>query len=313
MEQQNVEARRARAALLRPHCQRFSRIGWALLAYMAAALVIQLAAVPVLRLFPGLLQQPLFSWFFSLVVSYGVCFPIFCLIMGKGQAPAPSPGRRVGPLRFGQIWAISVAALYLSSAVTQLLLTLIGTARGRPVSNPVDQMLEYPLVCNLLLMCVAAPVCEEIMFRRLILDRLRPYGDAFAVLASALAFGLMHGNLSQFLYAFTLGCVFGYVALRTGRIWYTILLHALINSISALLLPLAQQRGETAVGVLSLAILAAVLLGIVFLIALRRDIVLNPGKVALGEGTKWRVLFTSPGFLLFCLASAAQAVLVLRL
>ena len=219
----------------------------------------------------------------------------------------------MGPLRFGQLWAISVAALYLSSAVTQLLLTLIGTARGRPVSNPVDQMLEYPLVCNLLLMCVAAPVCEEIMFRRLILDRLRPYGDAFAVVASALAFGLMHGNLSQFLYAFTLGCVFGYVALGTGRIWYTILLHALINSISALLLPLAQQRGETAVGVLSLAILAAVLLGIVFLIALRRDIVLNPGKVALGEGTKWRVLFTSPGFLLFCLASAAQAVLVLRL
>lgn len=313
MDQYNVDDRRARAALLRPHCQRFSRIGWALLAYMAASLAIQLAAVPLLRLYPGLLYQPLFSWGFSMVVSYGVCFPLFCLVMGRNRAPAPPQRRRVGPLHFGQLWAISVAALYLSSAVTQLLLALIGSARGRPVSNPVDQMLDYPLVCNLLLLCVAAPVCEEIMFRRLILDRLRPYGDAFAVLASALAFGLMHGNLSQFLYAFTLGCVFGYVALVTGRIRYTILLHALINSISALLLPLAQRLGEAGEAALSLAILAGVLLGIVFFIALRRDIHLEPGRVDLGEGTKWRVLFTSPGFLLFCLAAAVQAGLVLRL
>lgn len=312
MEEPNLQARQDRAARLRPHCQRMSRIGWALLSYMAAALVLQLAAVPVLRLVPRLLEQPLFSWGFSLVVSYGVCFPLFCVILGRTGEVVPRR-QRVGPLRFGQLAAISVAALYLSSLITQAITALIAAGRGRPVVDPVEQMVDYPLICNLLLLCVAAPVCEEIMFRRLILDRLRPYGDAFAVVASALAFGLMHGNLSQLLYAFALGCVFGYVALITGRIWHTILLHALINSISALLLPLAQRLGEQAEAALSLAVLAAVLLGIVFFVALRRDILLLPGVVELEEGTKWRLLLTSPGFLLFCLAAAAQAALVLRL
>lgn len=312
MEEPNLQARQDRAARLRPHCQRMSRIGWALLGYMAAALVLQLAAVPVLRLVPRLLEQPLFSWGFSLVVSYGVCFPLFCVILGRTGEVVPRR-QRVGPLRFGQLAAISVAALYLSSLITQAITALIAAGRGRPVVDPVEQMVDYPLICNLLLLCVAAPVCEEIMFRRLILDRLRPYGDAFAVVASALAFGLMHGNLSQLLYAFALGCVFGYVALITGRIWHTILLHALINSISALLLPLAQRLGEQAEAALSLAVLAAVLLGIVFFVALRRDILLLPGVVELEEGTKWRLLLTSPGFLLFCLAAAAQAALVLRL
>lgn len=313
MEELDLQERRARAARLRPHCQRMSRIGWALLSYMAAGLVLQLAAVPVLRRVPQLLDQPLFSWGFSLVVSYGVCFPLFCVILGRGTGEVTPRRQRVGPLRFGQLAAISVAALYLSSLITQAIIALIAAGRGRPVVDPVEQMLDYPLICNLLLICVAAPVCEEIMFRRLILDRLRPYGDAFAVVASALAFGLMHGNLSQLLYAFTLGCVFGYVALVTGRIWHTILLHAFINSISALLLPVAQKLGERAEVALSLAILAAVLLGIVFFVALRRDIILLPGTVDLEEGSKWRLLLTSPGFLLFCLAAAAQAALVLRL
>ena len=312
MEELNLQERQARAARLRPHCQRMSRIGWALLSYMAAGLVLQLAAVPVLRRVPQLLDQPLFSWGFSLVVSYGVCFPLFCVILGRGTGEVTPRRQRVGPLRFGQLAAISVAALYLSSLITQAIIALIAAGRGRPVVDPVEQMLDYPLICNLLLICVAAPVCEEIMFRRLILDRLRPYGDTFAVVASALAFGLMHGNLSQLLYAFILGCVFGYVALVTGRIWHTILLHAFINSISALLLPVAQKLGEQAEVALSLAILAAVLLGIVFFVALRRDIILLPGTVDLEEGTKWRLLLTSPGFLLFCLAAAAQAAQVQR-
>ena len=312
MDEQRLQDRQARAALLRPHCQRFSRIGWAMLVYMGSSLGIQLAAVPLLRLWPGLLYQPLFSWGFSLAVSYGVCFPLFCCVMGR-DGSRPVPRRRVGPLRFGQLLAISVAVLTLSNLITQILLALIGGVRGRPVTNPVDQMLDYPILCNLLLVCVAAPLCEEVMFRRLILNRLRPYGDTFAVLVSAMAFGLMHGNLSQLLYAFTLGCVFGYVALVTGRIWHTVLLHALINSISAVLFPLAQRLGEEGEAALSLMILAAVPLGIVFFVALRRDIVLEPGEVALGTGAKWRLLFTSPGFLLFCLAAGAEIVLTLAL
>ena len=42
-------------------------------------------------------------------------------------------------------------------------------------------------------------------------------------------FGLFHGNFGQFFYAFAVGSVFAYVALRTGGIRYTVVLHFLVN------------------------------------------------------------------------------------
>lgn len=311
MDEEELQRRRERAALLRQHCQRFSRMGWALLAVMAAGVGLQLASVPLLAVFPGLAAEPLFYWVLSLASTYGLGFLLYALIL-RGVPPETAPPRRpLGPVRFAQVFCISVAALYLFSLLTQALLYVIGVLRGRPVENPVDSMLDFPLALNLLLACVAAPVCEELMFRKLLLDRLRPYGDAFAVLASALAFALLHGNLSQFFYAFALGCVFGYVALRTGCVWQTMLLHALVNGISAAVIPLAERFGELGVGAMGLAILAVLLLGIVFFLTLRRELWLGPGPSGLSEGRKWRLLFTSPGFLMFLLAFAAESAMVL--
>lgn len=91
-----------RAARLRPHCQYFSRLGWALLTYMGVALAFSLASVPLVHLFPALALSPLFSWCFSVVVSYGFCFPAFCLNPpGDSREPARCP-RSAGPCA---LWA----------------------------------------------------------------------------------------------------------------------------------------------------------------------------------------------------------------
>ena len=50
-----------------------------------------------------------------------------------------------------------------------------------------------------------------------------------AIFGSAFLFGLFHGNFGQFFYAFAVGAVFAYVALRTGGIRYTVALHFLVN------------------------------------------------------------------------------------
>src|SRR5699024_2978381 len=117
--------------------------------------------------------------------------------------------------------------------------------RGQAVTNPVDSLAGYPTVLNLLLGCVIAPVSEEYLFRYLLLNRLRPYGDKFAILASALCFGLFHGNLNQLFYAFAVGALFAYVVLQTGCLWQSILLHALINFTSVGLVPLLELLGQT--------------------------------------------------------------------
>ena len=86
-------------------------------------------------------------------------------------------------------------------------------------------------------MVILAPLLEELICRKLLIDRTVRYGEKLSVLMSGLIFGLLHQNLFQFFYAFALGSVFAYVYVRTGRIRYTIILHAIVNFLGAVVAP----------------------------------------------------------------------------
>lgn len=79
-----------------------------------------------------------------------------------------------------------------------------------------------------LYMGIVAPVVEEIVFRGLIMRGLQPYGKRFAVLTSAILFGLFHGNLIQSPYAFVVGLVLGYTAMEYSILW-SMVLHMVNN------------------------------------------------------------------------------------
>ncbi len=78
--------------------------------------------------------------------------------------------------------------------------------------------------------CILGPVIEEFTYRGVILRSLERYGKKVAILASAILFGLMHGNFFQIFMAIGLGIVLGYLAIEYS-IKLTILLH-IINNIS---------------------------------------------------------------------------------
>lgn len=82
-----------------------------------------------------------------------------------------------------------------------------------------------------LLLVVAAPAAEEIVFRGFILRGLLNHGVAArtAVLWSALLFGVMHLNPWQGVTAFFLGLIFGWVYLRTRSLALCMMLHAIQN------------------------------------------------------------------------------------
>ena len=69
---------------------------------------------------------------------------------------------------------------------------------------------------------VLAPVFEELVFRKVLVDHVLPFGEWPAILFSGITFGLFHGNLTQFFYAALLGMVLAYVYIRTGNILYSI-------------------------------------------------------------------------------------------
>lgn len=105
--------------------------------------------------------------------------------------------------------------------------------------NTVNELQADSVASALILLfqlVVIAPIFEEFWYRGIVMEKLKPYGNGFAIFVSALLFGLTHANLQQFFYATTLGICLGYIAVSTKSIVVTTVMHAMFNSISGILL-----------------------------------------------------------------------------
>ena len=95
-----------------------------------------------------------------------------------------------------------------------------------PTQESFDIMTQpYQLVLMMFSTAVIPAFSEELLFRGVILNQLKPYGKGMAIVASALLFGLMHMNPGQLLYATAAGLVLGAVYVKTNSLWLCILIH----------------------------------------------------------------------------------------
>ena len=123
------------------------------------------------------------------------------------------------------------------------------------------------LIVYFLALCVSAPIIEEFLLRGCVIKILKPYGDWFAIVVSAFFFGLIHGNMGQGFGAFFIGLLFGFVAIKTGSIIPTIILHSL-NNFSSYLGSVTSNMSENHVANNSFTsiYLLIVLIGIILII-----------------------------------------------
>ena len=77
----------------------------------------------------------------------------------------------------------------------------------------------------LVLSSVLPAICEELLFRGIILRGLLPYGKTFAIVMSSLMFALAHGSFSQLLYQFLVGLAIGTVVVMTKNIMLGMIMH----------------------------------------------------------------------------------------
>lgn len=79
-------------------------------------------------------------------------------------------------------------------------------------------------------MGIIAPAMEEMIYRGLLYRRMRTMVSTMpAIFISALLFGIMHGNLVQFIFAAVLGILLAAVYERYKKIAIPILMHIVIN------------------------------------------------------------------------------------
>ncbi len=81
--------------------------------------------------------------------------------------------------------------------------------------------------------CFVAPLTEEIMYRGLILKNLSRVSQRFGIIMSALLFGLMHGNVSQFIFAFFMGIFFAHIDIKHNSLLPSMIIHSFVNIISS--------------------------------------------------------------------------------
>ena len=192
--------------------------------------ILQSTADRIIRMnVPTVASANWYPWVISMVPMYLCAMPISLIIFRLCDADAPQKKRMESGVFWGLL-AICFALTYAGNLVGTIVNAVLSVFTGESIVNPLSDMtLSSPLWVNLLFVGILAPIMEEIFYRKLLIDRWRRYGDLFAALLSSLVFGLIHGNFSQFFYAFAVGFLFGLVYVQTGRIRYTVLLHMAIN------------------------------------------------------------------------------------
>ena len=116
-----------------------------------------------------------------------------------------------------------------SSVITQIL-EQIGI-KGSNVLDEVPSGLWGFALC-VFAVSFAPAVLEEFAFRGVVLGLVRKTGEGFAIFVSAIAFSLMHLNITQIPFAFFAGLIIGFVYVKSQSIWTAMAVHAINNLIS---------------------------------------------------------------------------------
>ena len=172
-------------------------------------------------------------WLLGVGPMYLIGFPILYFVI-KGMKTTEREKSKISAPEFLSIFLMCQAVMLVGNIIGQTLNSYIGAIIGKEVVNNTSELIDSsPIWLVISVAVIIGPVIEELIFRKLMIDRLSKYGDAVAIIVSSVSFGLFHGNLYQFFYSAMLGFLLGYLYTKTGDIKYPILLHVLINFVGS--------------------------------------------------------------------------------
>ena len=194
------------------------------------------------RVSPSLFQVPFVSHAVSLFGLYLLGVPAFYLIIRRLPRGIPGGQSVSGGDLFGGL-GLAVLMMMVGNYMGQWLMAILENAMGSVQQNPVEMAtLGVDWWINLIFMALIPCVLEELVFRKLLCDRLLPLGEGYAVVISAVTFALVHGNFYQFFYALAVGLLLATVYVKTGKIWITMLYHGAVNVLGGVVAPFLLDR-----------------------------------------------------------------------
>ena len=168
-----------------------------------------------------------------------------------------------------------------------------------------------------------AAITEELLCRGIMMKFLSPVSVNFALIASSVMFGLMHGNFAQIFNGALLGLVLGYAAMKSGSVRLPILCHMAANTNAMLMAGIEYFLPDQAMTIeLIYAVILAVIAVVSIIALLKRNgwVNENDGYEGLekleiaSEKTKeftWKLLLKSPTFWIFTAMYIGTALIML--
>lgn len=306
----------------------FSGLGWRFLIGTLVIYAVQMIVMGIAGVVkPEWLEDTTISLILAVLPLYLIGMPVLIAVVKRMPGEAPVK-KSITPGQFILALLMCYTLMYGGNLVGVLITTVVGVLKGSAVQNTIMSVATGSnMFVTFIYMVICAPILEEYIFRKLIVDRTAKYGEGVAIVLSGLMFGLFHGNLNQFAYAFLLGGFLAFMYVKTGNLKITIGLHMCINFtgavVSVLLLKaihleeyqeIVMNGGDSQeimdfmmrylpgwIGymIYILFILAAVITGLVLLIVFRKKLRVEPGQIA--KGQRFRTVICNPGMLCYCI------------
>ena len=290
----------------------FSRVG---LAAAVLGVVVNLVQMIIITIFN--VVNPAFEsngWFRYLLIAvsfYLIGFPICCLIL---KSIPDGPKREEENLTFGgfiKFFLISYFIMVLLNLFTTGFLWIVGNFKEADVVNPLESVLSNSSIwATIIFAGILSPIIEEVLFRGVMLNKLRTYGDKIAIITTALLFGLFHENFSQFFYAVGLGMIFAYVTLKTGTIKYSIGLHIMINMMGSVI-GTKVLSSNTAIMIFGIVVWVCVIAGLILFIKDFKKMSLLPGEVTIEKEHVVSETWLNMGMMINLIISLALMIYIL--
>lgn len=213
----------------------FSKIGFSYLIYAICTIAFPIIIFHIIGNGFEIVNNINFRLVISSICNYILPFPILLFLMKKLEREKLEK-ESLSITSFLLYFCISFTLMIIGNLIGIGVTSLIGTAIQSDIANPIQTLINSSdILLNLIIISIIGPIFEELFFRKLLIDRTIKYGAKISIILSATLFGLMHGNLNQFFYAFLLGGFFSYTYIKTGKIIYPIILHICLNLMGSVL------------------------------------------------------------------------------
>lgn len=320
----------------------FSKLG--LILFLGTLLIygVQILALTIAKKIPFIAENESLSFLMTMLPMYIIAFPIIFSMLKKVPSQTDFEQKKMKPLHLFVAFLMTYSATYVCNIIGNIITTVIGIFKQSPVENVILEITSNinPVV-NIFVIAICAPIMEELLFRKFLVDRTAKYGEGVAIFFSGLVFGLFHGNLVQFMYAFVLGMFLAFIYVKTRKVIYTIILHMIQNFMGSFVglfvieksgfmkfseaLSTITDEAEmmqlimdniAGLGIFALYlifILCLVFAGIILFLVNMKKFKLNAGEVVIEKGQRFKTVLINLGMILYCIFWIVQIIVQLLL